>query len=206
MAAEASMTDFLVIYGTTDGQTAKIANALADDLRSLGATALVASAASSPPSPAPFRAVVVAASVHAGGYQPEVARWLGQHLDGLSARPTAFVSVCLGVLQHDPAVDAELEAIMDRFFEKTGWTPTIRKIVAGALPYTRYNIFKRWMMRRIVRKAGGDTDITRDYEYTDWADLSAFARTLVALSVGKRAIVEGRIPGAGRRVKVAPGA
>ena len=84
---------------------------------------------------------------------------------------------------------------MNRFFEKTAWTPTIRKIVAGALPYTRYNIFKRWMMRRIVRKAGGDTDITRDYEYTDWSDLSAFARTLMTLLSGKRQIVACSLPG-----------
>jgi menaquinone-dependent protoporphyrinogen oxidase len=31
------------------------------------------------------------------------------------------------------------------------------------------------MMKRIVRKAGGDTDTSRDYEYTDWGDLRAFA-------------------------------
>ena len=182
------MTDFLVIYGTTDGQTAKIANALANDVRALGATADVVNAASSPPSPATYRVVVVAASVHAGGYQAEVAHWLRQHLARLSARPTVFVSVCLGVLQHDSSVDSELEAIMERFFEKTGWSPTVRKVVAGALPYTRYNFFKRWMMRRIVRKAGGDTDITRDYEYTDWADLAGFARTLIAFLPFERQI------------------
>jgi menaquinone-dependent protoporphyrinogen oxidase len=51
------------------------------------------------------------------------------------------------------------------------------KFVAGALPYTRYNWLKRWIMRRIVAKAGGDTDTTRDFEYTDWEDLRAFART-----------------------------
>jgi menaquinone-dependent protoporphyrinogen oxidase len=32
------------------------------------------------------------------------------------------------------------------------------------------------MMRRIVSKARGDTDTSRDYEYTDWADLEQFAR------------------------------
>ena len=188
------MADFLVIYGTTDGHTAKVANALANDLRSLGATTNVVDAAGSPPSPAAYRVIVVAASVHAGGYQSDVALWLRQYLDYLAARPTAFVSVCLGVLQHDRAVDAELEAIMNRFFEKTGWTPTIRKVFAGALPYTRYNVFKRWMMRRIVRKAGGDTDITRDYEYTDWEDVSAFARTLMTLLSGKRRIVACPVP------------
>ena len=27
------------------------------------------------------------------------------------------------------------------------------------------------MMKRIVAKAGGDTDTSKDYVYTDWADL-----------------------------------
>ena len=30
------------------------------------------------------------------------------------------------------------------------------------------------MMRRIVAKAGGDTDTSRDYEYTDWEALRTF--------------------------------
>jgi mono/diheme cytochrome c family protein len=30
-------------------------------------------------------------------------------------------------------------------------------------------------MKRIAAKAGGDTDTSRDYDYTDWKDLEAFA-------------------------------
>ncbi len=30
-------------------------------------------------------------------------------------------------------------------------------------------------MRRIVASAGGDTDVSRDYCYTDWADVRGFA-------------------------------
>jgi menaquinone-dependent protoporphyrinogen oxidase len=33
------------------------------------------------------------------------------------------------------------------------------------------------MMKRIVAKAGGGTDTTRDYEYTDWKGLRTFAGT-----------------------------
>ena len=47
--------------------------------------------------------------------------------------------------------------------------------VAGALPYTQYNWLTRWMMRRIVARAHGDVDTSRDYEYTDWEDLRSFA-------------------------------
>jgi len=31
------------------------------------------------------------------------------------------------------------------------------------------------MMKRIVASSGGATDTSKDYDYTDWADLRAFA-------------------------------
>jgi menaquinone-dependent protoporphyrinogen oxidase len=98
-----------------------------------------------------------------------------RHAPVLDGKPTAFVSVCLAVLQRDPSVQQELAAIVGRFLTATGWTPTIEKSVAGALLYTQYNWLKRGVMVRIVRKGGGDTDTSRDYEYTDWADLREFA-------------------------------
>ena len=127
--------------------------------------------------PDDFDAVIVAASVHAGGYQRKIVRWVRAHAAALDRRPNAFVSVCLGILQHDPAVDRDLAAIAARFFEKTLWQPHRVKVVAGALLYTKYWWWKRRIMRSIVAKAHGDTDTSRDYEYTDWADLASFSRT-----------------------------
>jgi menaquinone-dependent protoporphyrinogen oxidase len=172
------MPRILVLYGTTDGHTARVATALADAMRSLGADVDVVNAKLRVPPPGPdvYAAVVVAASVHVGGYQRAVRRWLRAHASGLRHKPTAFVSVCLGVLQHDPSVDRDIERIMQRFFARTNWQPDVTHIVAGALPYTRYNWIKRWVMRRIAARMHGDTDTTRDFEYTDWQDLKAFAR------------------------------
>ena len=171
------MARILVIYGTTDGQTAKIAAALGRDLRSYGQVADVIHAGNSTPGPSDYDGVIVAASVHAGGYQRDLRRWVRRHVADLSHTPNAFVSVCLGVLQHDPAVDRDLAAIRERLVVDTGWRPMTTKVVAGALPYTHYNWAKRLVLKRIVQKAGGDTDTSRDYEYTDWDDLRAFART-----------------------------
>jgi menaquinone-dependent protoporphyrinogen oxidase len=174
------MARILVIYGTTDGQTAKIAAALGRDLRSHGQVADVIHAGNSTPGPSDYDGVIVAASVHAGGYQRDLRRWVRRHVADLSHTPNAFVSVCLGVLQHDPAVDCDLAAIRERFVVATGWRPMTTKVVAGALPYTHYNWAKRLVLKRIVQKAGGDTDTSRDYEYTDWDDLRTFARTFAA--------------------------
>jgi menaquinone-dependent protoporphyrinogen oxidase len=174
------MARILVIYGSTEGQTAKIATALGRDLRVLGLEADVIEASHVAPGPAAYDGVIVAASVHAGGYQGCVRRWARRHAGDLSHTPNAFVSVCLGVLQHDPAVDRELAVIRERFVARTGWHPMTTKVVAGALPYTQYNWAKRLVLKRIVQKAGGDTDTSRDYEYTDWDDLRAFAGTFAA--------------------------
>jgi menaquinone-dependent protoporphyrinogen oxidase len=169
------MSRILVLFGTTSGQTARIAGAIGGSLRTHGAAVDVIEAGTVPVNPEDYAGVIVAASVHAGGYQRPVRRWVRAHASALDARPTAFVSVCLGILQADPKVQKEVAGMPRRFAAAAGWHPTVIKIVAGALPYTRYNWFTRWMMKRIVAKAGGDTDTSRDYEYTDWADLRAFA-------------------------------
>ena len=104
-------------------------------------------------------------------------------------KPTAFVPVCLGILQRDPAVQNEVRRIVDRFLLGSDWRPSETLTVAGALPYTRYNWLKRWVMRRIVAKAGGDTDTSRDYEYTDWEVLRVFCEKFATrLSLAERPV------------------
>ena len=169
------MPRILVVYGTTEGHTARVAGAVAEALHRTGAVVDVMAADQPAPAPDGYDAVVVAASVHAGRYQRPVEKWVKAHAAAMARRPTAFVSVCLGVLQHDSKVQRDLEAIVDRFIAATGWRPAVVKFVAGALPYTRYGWLRRAVMKRIVAKAGGDTDTRRDYEYTDWNDLRQFA-------------------------------
>jgi menaquinone-dependent protoporphyrinogen oxidase len=68
---------------------------------------------------------------------------------------------------------------VERFVEKCGWRPARIELIAGALQYSKYNFLIRYVMRRITKKEGGDTDTSRDYEYTDWAAVDRFARSLV---------------------------
>jgi menaquinone-dependent protoporphyrinogen oxidase len=177
------MPRILIVYGTTYGHTATVAGAIAVALRARGARVDIATASPAAPAPAGYDGVIVAASIVAGGYQKPVIRWVRQHRAALDTVPTAFVSVCLGVLQADPAVQRTLGELVERFKTLTGWTPGEVKLVAGALLYTHYNWILRLLMKRIARKAGGGTDTRRDYVYTDWADLDAFAR-LFARRVG----------------------
>ena len=41
---------------------------------------------------------------------------------------------------------------------------------------------KRRLVRWIVKREQGDTDTTRDFEYTDWNAVDAFAREVLTLA------------------------
>jgi hypothetical protein len=69
--------------------------------------------------------------------------------------------------------------MIDAFLEETKWHPSRIKAVAGALMYSKYNFLVRLVMKRIARAAGGDTDTSRDYDYTNWADLDSLVEELV---------------------------
>lgn len=170
-----AMNRILVLYGTTEGHTEMIATAIGNTLAAQGCDVTIVQAGTLDPRPADYDGIMVAASVHRGRYQEAVARWIRAHAVELRSKPTAFVSACLGVLRRDPGVTAELDATVHRFTDPLGWQPTIIKTVAGALPYTKFHLLRRWIIRRIAGKAGGDTDTSRDYDYTDWKDLRAFA-------------------------------
>lgn len=176
------MKRVLIVYGTTDGHTRKVADSLAEALRGAGCRADVVDAATPAARMGPegYSGVLVAASIHGGKFQGTVRRWVAMHAPALNGLVTGFVAVCLAVLESKPEARQAVNEIMQRFFLASGWTPTMHKAVAGALLYTRYNWVKRWIMKRIVRKAGGDTDTSRDYEYTDWPDLHMFAREFAA--------------------------
>ena len=170
------MTRVLVLYGTTDGHTRQVADAISEALALGGLDTTVIEAGTMEPQLRGYAGTIVAASVHAGRYQKDVEHWVRAHAAELAAQPSAFVSVSLAVLaKSNPKTTADLDAVVARFLATTGWRPTAVKHVAGALLYTRYGIFKRWMMKRIVARSGGATDTSKDYDYTDWADLRACA-------------------------------
>jgi len=183
------MAPILILYGTKSGQTEKVAHAIAETLRGEGADVDVRNAAEKAglPSPEVYAGVVVAAPLYGGRYPRPVRRWARAPAGALGARPGALVTVCLAAMSKLPESRRGLASIQERLFAATGWRPDVAKPVAGALLYTRYGWLKRRILLGIVRREGGDTDVTRDYEYTDWNDLRAFARSFYEQVYGPRA-------------------
>jgi menaquinone-dependent protoporphyrinogen oxidase len=81
----------LLVYGTQEGQTQKIAGFVADRLTRQGHKVMTgdASAKSALPDPRRFDAILVAASVHVGRYQCAVIDYVREHRATISARANA---------------------------------------------------------------------------------------------------------------------
>uniref|UniRef100_A0AAU3I9Y6 Flavodoxin domain-containing protein n=1 Tax=Streptomyces sp. NBC_01393 TaxID=2903851 RepID=A0AAU3I9Y6_9ACTN len=86
------MTDtVLVTYGTTNGSTAQIAEAVADVLRKDGLT-VESRPARSVTNVAPYGAVVVGGALYAGRWHKDARRFVRRHRVELAERPVWFFS------------------------------------------------------------------------------------------------------------------
>ena len=173
----------LIVYGSTHGQTAKIASRIADVLADRGH--LVSCTRAEEMSPAVprdrYAGVIVGASLHVGRHQRAVERFAAAHAATLNSMPSAFFSVSASAASSDEESRAGAQRCVDRFVAITGWRPRRVAMIAGAIAYTKYNPFIRWMMKRISRRAGGATDTSRDHEYTDWGQVAHFAEDFAAM-------------------------
>ncbi|HET7349326.1 MAG TPA: flavodoxin domain-containing protein [Marmoricola sp.] len=168
------MSKILVVYGTTEGQAARVADRIAEVLRDRGHDVTVLDVRNTDDTVlAAYDAVVVGASIHMGKHASRMVDFIRTHRDTLARMPAAFFSVSLAALDDT----AEARKYVEQLEQETGWKPEAVSLVAGALPYTHYGFIKRRMMRRIVasKSAALSTDTSRDHVYTDWSEVAHFA-------------------------------
>lgn len=166
----------LVGYGSTDGHTVRVAERIAHTLGGRGFDVRLQDLREVPePGVAPFDGVVLGGSVHMGRHQRFVRDFARRYREALEKLPTAFFSVSMAATERSVEDRLEAEGYVQRFMEETGWRPSRVDTFAGALPYTRYGPLKRFVIKRIARKKGADTDTSRDHEYTDWEAVRRFA-------------------------------
>jgi menaquinone-dependent protoporphyrinogen oxidase len=164
------MAKIAVLYGTTEGQTGKIAQRVVSIGRQHGHHVDVVHLAEIDDASfdvAGYDGVVVGASIHEGLHQRYVYRWLKAHRSALASMPTAAFTVCLAIRSLNETERAEARAFSGLYHEKTGWNPDVSEVFAGALMYSEYNWLVRMVMKSIARHEGGSTDTSHDTEYTD---------------------------------------
>lgn len=171
----------LIAYASTEGQTRKIARHVADRLAGAGhSVELLGLKDAEGIDLHRFDRVILAASVHAGNYQSELSRFVEAQVAALNGRKCLFLSVSLAAAGHEAEDWRGLEHILRDFLDATGWEPDRVAQIAGAYKPSEYDIFRRFVMKRILATKDPEADPDTDREYTDWPALDALVDGWIA--------------------------
>lgn len=169
-----------ILYASFDGQTERVAQRVGAVLAADGhaVTVLRAEAPQAAAAPAAHDALVIGGAIRYGRFARSLAQLVRAHASVIAARPNAFF--CVSLSARPGGNPREVSRYLDEFRARTGWEPRATASFAGALRYRAYNPLLRLAMKLISRMAGGDTDTSRDYEYTDWEAVERFAAQFAA--------------------------
>jgi menaquinone-dependent protoporphyrinogen oxidase len=171
----------LICYATTEGQTRKIADFVADLVTKSGHEPAVFDATVvSELEPARSGAAILTGSVHIGRYQTALVHRIHQWRDALNAMPSAFISVSMAAASEDSHDRAEVDELCQKMLQAAGWRPTMTLHAAGAIRFSQYDFFKRMVMRLLARQMGRHVDPHGDNEYTDWDSVRRFVEAFLA--------------------------
>jgi menaquinone-dependent protoporphyrinogen oxidase len=169
------MPRFLVAYDTTEGQTRNIAQRVADTVAGAGHDVELNDIRKLPLgfSLDRFDAAIIGASIHLGKHSRRFTEFVAKHRNDLEAIPSAFFSVSLSAAGTEDE-KKEAKKYVSELLEQTGWQPKLTATFGGGLLYREYWFLKRWMMKKIARDGGKDTDTTKNHVYTDWDAVDQF--------------------------------
>lgn len=171
------MSRILIVFGSGEGQTAKVAQFLADRLRERNHQVDVVKGNRLPKGfdINAYDALIVAASVRMMKFQKYIMEFARKYQSSLETVPSAFVSISMSEAHPDSPAGGFQQEWLDRFVNDTGWKPATFASFAGALMYRRYNFITRFVMKKIAERSGLTTDTSSNHEFTDWDAVGRFA-------------------------------
>ncbi|WP_127960293.1 menaquinone-dependent protoporphyrinogen IX dehydrogenase [Serratia microhaemolytica] len=167
----------LILYSSRDGQTRIIAEQIAARLRSSRDCDLLDLHQCDDVLLENYQQVVVGASVRYGRFHPTLMKFATRYATQLNQMPTAFFAVNLTARKPDKC-SPETNAYTRKFLQQSPWRPQQCAVFAGALRYPRYRWLDRVMIRLIMKMTGGETDTSKEVEYTDWDQVSVFIKNI----------------------------
>ncbi|MBD8165487.1 menaquinone-dependent protoporphyrinogen IX dehydrogenase [Erwinia persicina] len=164
----------LILFSSRDGQTREIAFYIANQLKEVRECDVFDIQLVNEIDWSQYDRVLIGASIRYGHFQPAVAKFVKTHLTSLQQRVSGFYSVNLTARKPEKRTP-QTNAYTRKFLLQSPWEPDCCAVFAGALRYPRYGFFDRFMIKLIMRMTKGETDTSKEVEYTDWQQVARFA-------------------------------
>ncbi len=120
--------------------------------------------------------VLIGASIRYGKLNKKLYQFINANLAQLNQHKVAFFCVNLTARKEDQGKDTpEGSVYIKKFLKLSPWQPKLIGVFAGALYYPRYSWFDKMMIKLIMTLTGGETDTSKEVEYTNWKKVTLFA-------------------------------
>ena len=175
------MSNILIIYATTDGQTRKISQRLQLVIEQQGHQVVLAPVEDAPRLDlASFDKIVIGASIRYGKHCPLIVDFIEKNKVLLESKPNAFFSVNV-VARKSEKCRSEANPYLQKFLRRISWTPRELAVFAGKIDYPSYRPIDRFMIRLIMWMTKGPTDPQAVIEFTDWQQVESFGKLVSAM-------------------------
>ncbi|MGF1687563.1 menaquinone-dependent protoporphyrinogen IX dehydrogenase [Photobacterium japonica] len=168
------MENVLLLHSSSDGQTVKILQHIETTLGTEYRCELVDVNTLPTIDFSQYSRVLIGASIRYGHLNKKLYQFIHRYQPELEQNRVGFF--CVNLTARKPGKNTpETSVYMKTFLKTSPWQPKLQAVFAGALRYPRYGWFDRVMIQLIMRITGGETDTTKEVEYTDWDKVSDFA-------------------------------
>ena len=170
------MIETLILYSSTDGQTVKICNKLAEvnsseNVKLCSLNDVVKEDLNS------YNKIIIGASIRYGKHNQKVLDFVKRNIKILNKVKTAFFSVNVVARKKKKGTPSTNPYVI-KFIKKTKWQPTKIAVFAGKVDYPSYKIFDKYIIKFIMWLTRGPTDISKSYEFTNWDKVREFGKII----------------------------
>ena len=163
-----------IIYSTTDGQTLKICQRIAEHLAKSGFKTDLIEISSFTNDISEYSKLIIGANIRYGRHSKKVTKFIQRHKNELEQIDTAFFSVNL-VARNSNKNTFDSNPFAVKYLKRLDWKPKITDVFAGRLDYNAYSFVDRLMIKLIMKITNGPTKSKEPIEYTDWKRVEDFA-------------------------------
>ena len=171
------MSNFLIIYSTTDGHTKTICERIKNFLNEGNLVELLPLEDAKKIDLSNFEKIIIGASIRYGNHSKELYKFINLNKKILNRKKSAFFSVNV-VARKLEKNTAETNPYINKFLKISKWKPDKINVFAGKVDYPNYNFFDKYVIKFIMFMTKGPTNTSQSYEFTDWSKVDDFCKEL----------------------------
>ena len=171
------MSDFLIIYSSTDGHTKTICDKIINFLNDGSLVKLVSLDEAAKFNLIEYNKIIIGDSIRYGKHSKKLYKFIKLNKKILEEKKSTFFSV--NVVARKPEKNTpDTNPYIKKFLKISKWKPERIGVFAGKVDYPNYNFFDKYIIKLIMFITGGPTDTSQSYEFTDWSKVDDFAKEL----------------------------